>query len=398
MKVVAIIFEQALIGVGNFLVSWMALRHLGSNQVATFALAWSIAWGIFAVLSETILTPLRVRMTASQDEHPIFLLQHSAFWLASFLVLVSLPLLLMGRSGEPILMGVMCLAIPIGAISFYSARSISIDKQLTGSMVRRGLMYSASSLGGLLAISAMPPITGLYPMVACVSLLIASMEKNSRIGQRRDIMRVAAPIVWRAFWTNRAFGVATALRVTLFSSGLLVFIRLIRGDYSVAVYAAAFVIIAPMQLASSTLPWITLPRQARHIMNKPLFQREMFIQFGGYAGLGLVAAVVLSFFWEWWTVTSIKDRSILGNVHESQLGVIILMVGILLTSWSSTLMQILKLRKGQLFAVVVGGISAFFVAILSQDVMLAAMAPYLVSLLIASTFILWKVNKLGTVE
>lgn len=398
MRFVGIIIEQGLIGLGNFLVSWMALRHLPSDQMALFALVWSMAWALFAVFSEALITPLRVQLASSGKSDSLDLIRLVSTAMAILLVMIGLPLVFIEPWGESLSLGLMTLGIPSAAIAFYSARSLDIEAHRSTRMIRRGCVYTFCSLAGLLLIPGVFPSTGLYPVVACVALILGSLDVGIR---RKFALRSwgkACRLIGHTAWSNRAFGIATALRVTLFSSGLLFFIGHILGSQAIAVYAALFVLISPIQLASSSLPWLLLSRQARLTENRRKFLTEMLLQLAGYLFLGLAACGILTLLWGWWTTSSISDSSIRGTVSSSLLGVVLLMFGILLTSWSSTLTQILKLRKAQLLAVIVGGIAGFVVVLATGNVVVAALAPYGASFIISSGFIFWKANSIGKTQ
>jgi hypothetical protein len=398
MRFVGIIIEQGLIGVGNFLVSWMALRHLTSDQMALFALVWSIAWALFAVFSEALITPLRVQMASSGKSDSLDLIRLIATAIALLLVIVSLPLVFIRPLGESLSLGFMALGIPSAAIAFYSARSVDIETRRPKRMIRRGIVYASCSLAGLLLISEVFPSTGLYPVVACLALIVGSLDGGTKWNFALPSLGKAFRLVGHTAWANRAFGIATALRVTLFSSGLLFFIGLILGHQAVAVYAAFFVLISPIQLASSSLPWLLLSRQAKLITNRKKFLSEMLLQLSGYVFLGLIACGILTLVWDWWTTSSISDSLVRGSVSASLIGVLLLMLGILLTSWSSTLTQILKLRNVQLLAVILGGIAGFVVVFMSGNIIFAALAPYGVSFIVSSGFIFWKANSIGKTQ
>lgn len=398
MRLVGIIVEQGLIGLGSFLVSWMALRHLTSDQMALFALVWSIAWAVFAVFSEALITPLRVQMASSGKSDSLDLIRLVATAVAALLVIVSLPLVFIGPLGESLSLGLMALGIPSAAVAFYSARSVDIEAHRSTRMIRRGCVYSSCSLVGLLLISEVFPSTGLYPVVACTALIVGSLDTGIKRQFAFHSLGKALRLIGRTAWANRAFGIATALRVTLFSSGLLFFIGLVLGTQAVAVYAAFFVLISPIQLASSSLPWLLLSRQARLMENRKKFLAEMLLQLSGYVLLGLAACGILSLLWDWWTASSISDSSVRGSVSSSLIGVLFLMFGILLTSWSSTLTQILKLRNVQLLAVIIGGIAGFVVVFTTGNVVAAALTPYGVSFIISSGFIFWKANSIGKTQ
>lgn len=395
MRFIGIIVEQGLIGVGNFLVSWMALRYLASDRIALFAVVWSISWGAFAVISEMLITPLRVQMATSGKQDSLALIRAGATSLSGLLLIASLALVFFQPLGESFSLILVALGIPTAAIAFYSARSMDVESGSPKRMMRRGAVYATCSFVFLVLVSETAPSTGLYPIVACLALLVGSLDRGTKWRLTSATARRAYLLARRTAWVNRSFGISTALRVTLFSSGLLLFLGLTSGNQSVAVYAATFVLISPIQLASSTLPWLMLSRQARIIGDRKKFISEMLLQLAVYLLLGLLASLVLALIWDWWTVVSISDLSVLEAVSGSLVGVLALMNFMLLTSWSSSLTQILKLRRAQLFAVVAGGIGGFVVVFMRGEVIVAALMPYFVSLTVASAFIIWKVKAIG---
>jgi hypothetical protein len=395
VKYIIIMIEQALIGVGNFLVSWLALRHLASDQVAAFAVLWSLAWAIFAVLSEALITPLRVGVSSSKDLTSLRSVKSLATYMAATLLLGSAVWHFFDSTDDSLAPLLMIAGIPCAAIAFYISRAIDVESKKPRNMLRRGLVYALCSATVLLIVSMAKPHRDLYLISACIALVVGSIDKEMQFAVSRSALSNSVKLVAKTMWDNRAFGIATALRVTLFSSGLMLLISLSEGSHAVAVYAAYFVLLSPIQLASSSLPWMLLSRQARLIGDRKAFSRELLLQLSVYVCLGLVACGVLSFVWDWWTTSSIADIEVRRAVQDSLLGVLSLMVFILLTSWSSTLTQVLKLRNAQLGAVVVGGLGGFCVVVGQGPIIVAALMPYLVSFAIATTFIVWRTNAIG---
>lgn len=371
--------EQGLIGLGNFLVSWTALRTLSVPGLASFAIAWSVAWAVFAVLSESLINPLRVRLAESRDSSrldqtlaisgtvalPIVGLALATSWFAP----VSWAGVALGVAG-----------VPLTALVFYLSRSVDIAAGRLAPMIVRGGVYFVASAGLVALISAVGPSPSRLLAGASLSLLVAGAVRGLTFTPFHRVsssVRMVAGVVWSARW----FAAATLVRVVLYSTLLLVAMRAVRGPNAAAVIAASFTLIAPIQLLSSTLPWVFLPRLAERTRQKGPYLKEASLQAAVYLILTVVSAAMLALVWGPWTSVSVGSPAVLAQLNESMPFVLLTLSGVLLTSWSSSVLQSLRLQGIALVAALLGGCVAMLIVFTPADPVLAGAAPYLVALL-----------------
>jgi hypothetical protein len=376
----SIFVEQAFIGFGNFFVSWTAIRTFSTGDVATFALAWAISWGLFAVIAEAVLTPLRVAFAQHSDSSDLKIISRTVSWLSLLLIVTSVVFLSFQWELMSITTGVM--TVPAAGVAFYMSRAASEPAAMAKIALTRGFVYALCSLIFVEAVSLGGLGPGAFLIAGSSSLLVASFVGRLSKPSLADI-GIGGTLFARQMWSGKIFGLSTGLRVALYSVGLLALIRVSEGSYAAAIYAAAFVLISPSQLVTTSVPWVLLPRLANSAVSVSKFQKETFLQLGIYGALSLLSSIAFLLIWPWWVHISIADSGLRNGIGGSPYLVTALMVGIILTSWCSTVLQALRAQKSHLASVVVGGVAAGLVVVSGGDVLIAAATPYWISFLLA---------------
>ncbi len=382
LRIATTVVEQGLIGLSNFVVSWAALRAFGVDQMATFVLAWSIAWGLFAVISEAVITPLRVALAKEPGDQRLLVIKSAAVAVASLTLIIAGLLVTVGN--EPAAVVAAIPAVALCGLSLHLQRAFSQNSASPILLLLRGCINLGGVAVGLATIQHLgidSPAT--FLVVGGFAVLITSLI-DGKVQLR--IWHTGVIIFVGQAWRGRLFGLSTAIRVILYSVGIIAILQVAVGSSAVAAYAAIFVVIGPSQIVSSSVPWLLLPALAKATVTRILFARTVILHFVFYSLFAAIAAVVLVLFWDWWLEQTIGDDVIRSTMQSSQLAVIAIMSAVIISSWTTTALQVLSAQRAQFFIVLVsGGVAA--IAATFMPVSIVAGLPYLLSVGLGSATI-----------
>lgn len=380
------IVEQVLLGVSSYAVSWFALRTLGVSQFSIYATAWAMAWGGFAFISEFLITPNRV--AAAQRNHGQALLGLSLFGITVGAAILPFSALL--NSNYSIFLA--SASLVFSTLGFYALRAFHQFLKNTKLGLSQCFVYFVSTLALLLVLeSSKIGSNGALLIAAASAALLAptvvffpfSFFKINPFGQVGKAMHIATKL-------GLGFGVSTLIRVLTYSIAFLACLGFLRGEFSLATYAAAMVLISPSQIFSGAAAWVALPTLASSVTFGN-FRAVLFRQLFLYIIGGAVLIIGLLVVWPWWVQESIAIDAIRRSVQSDTFLIASIMFWTVMSGLSSNALQTLKAQKAHVLTTTVAGLAGLGVLVIGSPVLLAAQVPYIIFTVfgIAFAFIKW---------
>lgn len=374
-RMLALVVDQGCIGVASYAVSWSSAHQFGSRDLATFFIHWIWGWGSFAILSELLLTPLRLGL--ARGERTLA----ETFGLARALNLITLSLaaaaVVLAAAGAPGPAGwVAAAGITTAATGFYAIRVAHYNVSDRLVLPWRSIGYASMSVAAVAVLTLTDRLSVLSALLlATVSLTVASLTRQQRAPVWPTLRALLPQGVW---WAG-----STGIRVVLYSTGLTAIIQLVSGKIDIGAYAAIFVLIAPAQFIGSALPWVFQPELARASADRGTFRRVWVRQLAFYVVLLAVMSVGLGLFFRGWVSISLGSPELRERLSDGLLATVVLAWTLVLSSWVSAAMQALGWTRALLGTIVVSGLLACGTAALGVDVLLVASVPYLVSVVVS---------------
>lgn len=393
LRFAAAVGEQGLVGAASFAVSWTALRYLATADVALYAFWWAVAWAAFACFSEWILTPLRRQLLRSDQAtilRPAGMIFTAA---AAFALMLAVALEMLVARGPTTWAALSC-SVAFAAVGLFGLRAYFQERKrpLLGLLISAvyaactfcaALVSSLAGFGvtGLLAAPAIGAMLGTALGLACVSA-DGGMEWKPVLVRLKRVARDGV-----------GFGAATLLRTATYSVGFMMLAISLAGEHAVAVYVACLAVISPAQMASSTVPWILLPRLVRRASNFAEFGREFALQALAYGGLATALCATLAVIWTPWIEFTVGNSGIRDGVDQKMIAVCFLLAAATFSSLASTAMHALHKPTFHLVSVVSGGFAGLASLLLGVPPLEAATVPYGVATLISVAAVLTILRK-----
>jgi len=328
------LLDQAAYGLATFMITGVVSRTTSPSEFARFFIFWSVAWTISAAASDLVVTPLRLAIPRGEVQRA------DVERLERFFTCAGLVLCVTGFVGGPfgyapdvpqiagfIAMPFACTAFSIRRASLYSRAAVATAASTSG--VNFGITLV---LVGLCILSGHQLATYGLP-IAAIALCLPLLTRRSPASGQRGFKLLA-----RACRTGFWFATNSIVRGLAFTSGLVALSAALRGSNATALLGRTFVMAAPVQLASSALPLLLMPRLlAAERIGAVALRRTIGVQlcmylFAAFSGLVVFRIV----FGEW------KRLLLPSATHDPGfLAVSFLIFVILMTSWSSPVIQML---------------------------------------------------------
>jgi len=192
-------------------------------NLADFVIIWAGIWGLIAILSETLVNPLRVKSNTHPQKNP----QHLPITeICSFLFHSGVGLLMLGSVFFKFkVMSLVCLGLSLAFLytCYTITRNVNIDAQSQGINVRKS--------GCLLAmvIFTVGFYSHAYSLTLFAMLFVNPLSLTLiQLGNSRNITayKVGISDTLSIIVQNLKFGVSTILRIFLFSISILYILRL----------------------------------------------------------------------------------------------------------------------------------------------------------------------------
>lgn len=381
--------EQALISLSPYTITWTFVHTSPPERLPEFYLAWLWGWGLFAVLSQLVILPAQVlradRELPDQALSDVVLFLSlgvlGALGLAAAASLAGLGLLASGGG---------VLALALAALAFFARRLQADDRPFGLVPQAAGYLLLAAAGAWLLATA------GWFTPVVAITWASVALLMSALCGApgRPSQARAAAVRLLRRVWPQgRWYAIGTVMRTVLYSSGLMTLIRLQRGATETAVVSAMMVLVGPLTVIGTVLPWAHLPELRSARGDRARFRRVWLRQLTLYVSILAAAVIGLSALWDRWVHTSAGNASLAVAVTAQRPSVLALLVSLVLTSWSSTALLALDREKPSFVILAVSGAAAIASVVLGAPSPVSVTLPYAFSLVLGVGVVLATLRK-----
>jgi hypothetical protein len=364
-------FEQLLMTVSNFAVTWTALKTLNVDNFATFAFLWAICWGGFAVLSEFLVSPNRVLAAQNLNYQPL-LASSAAFGIGS-LVSATLALIVDFKESNFLLTTSALFAV----VSFYSLRAVLLETSRRRSFALSvvsfatniGLLATAYALGFLDQPEGLLLCSSLSFILATALFAPHGQILSNFLGNLRDATTQASR-------QGAGFGLATLSRVLTYSVFFLAILESKEGPLGLAVFAAIMTTISPSQIFTAALAWSALPDLAR-AFESGKFRLQIRRQLLIYVIAGVVTCAALAIAWPLWVGFIVSDPALLKAVSPQLILTLVLMFSIVTSAFPSNVFHVLHAQRQQFIISLSSGLLGLAVLSGGLNPLLSASVSYL---------------------
>jgi hypothetical protein len=341
--------DQTTYGLSTYLVTAVAARTSDPAALGRFMTVWVTSWLALSLLSAAVLIPLRLALARGElQEYQVHGLQRLIFvagtWTAGLAVLAAL-------FGGPILAHVMGgLAVMTVGFAYALTRGLGYNSGNEGRVAIRStgnLLLTLPLLGTVLALNGSITRWGLT--VAATALLPSAVPARAPQITWREGLRLLV-FSKRESWWN---AVSAAVSGGVFGAGLMWLVTATRGVVETGYLAQVLVLITPVQLASATLPLLSLHRLAAATVDRAAFVREWLQELRVYALLAVSGFGALFAVYGPWMRLILGDAGAVPWSAATGCG-----LGILLGSWASTAVRAGQSARSLLVGPVMGGIGA----------------------------------------
>lgn len=376
-KTALIVFEQLLMTVSNFAVTWTALKTLNVDHFATFAFLWAVCWGGFAIMSEFLISPNRVLAAQNMNHQPLITIS-AAFGIAS-VVIVALTQIANIQESNFLLTTSALFAV----ISFHSLRSVLLETSRMRS-VALSMVCLVINIGLLATGHALDFLERPEGLLLCssVSFLLATALFTPHYKFREGFLDNLRVAIIHALRRGTGFGLATFSRVLTYSIVYLAILESKEGALGLAVFAAIMTIISPSQIFTAALAWSALPDLARAFDLGSIrlqVRRQMLI----YLVTGVVTCVGLAIVWPLWVEFLISDPVLLKATSPQLTLTLVLMFSIVISAFPSNVFQVLHAQRQQFIISLSGGLLGLVLLSVGLNSLLAAAVAYFTYTLIS---------------
>jgi hypothetical protein len=347
-------------------------------NLADFVIIWAGIWGLIAILSETLVNPLRVKSNAHPQKNPDHL---PITEICSFLFHSGIGLLMLGSFFFKFkVVSLMCLGLSLALLytCYTISRNVNIDKQSQIINVRKS--------GSLLAMVTFPVgfYSHAYSLTLFVVLFVYSVSLILvQLGNSRNIKTYLVGIshALGILFQNLKFGVSTILRVFLFSISILYILRSIYPAEVTIEYGLVMslsnpgVILASLISQSEFKKLMDSKNKKLHLLSYLQYYKKVFY-------LTLIGCIITALL-----CVTLSAISYQYNVNIEEMGLLRIVTFsfgtiffIALSGLISSLIQMYQLRDIQVLAVMSAGtLSVAFLFVLPP--LTAVFTPYILYIL-----------------
>lgn len=365
--------DQIFISLTSTFVSFYAFWFLKGQSLANFVFSWTLLWGAIAILSETLVTPLRVKFNISVSTHVIRQEIEKILHGLLFLGITCLGFSLLYRLSGSVSIILISVCLISAVTSFTLRRNILIDSNL---QVRNLIV------GTLLLLSSLSILILEYKLKFFVtSGVILSISSGYLITQFPEVLKLRKswnPFqeVVRVISMNFQYGISTLLRIALFTAAILAILHQSYGQSQVLAYGLLLNLSNPGIVITSIVAQIEFKKLAKFV-NLGDFRKDL-----KYFSLRLLTCSVIGTLLAIFLAVSLSKYSANYSAIISYIGIIrltiyvflcVLLVGI--SGIFSNLLQIFSRRCLQIEATLTGGLLGIISTFL-WDPMSALFIPY----------------------
>jgi hypothetical protein len=214
--------DQAFLSLASTSASLVAFSIFPENELAHFVSCWTLLWGFVAILSETIVTPLRAEFNSSEHSNKSKLkitgVRTGFIYLGLFLLLVSL----LALENQFISSVAASLSLAFGVTSYSLRRNTHIDlNRNLKSMSEAALLL----LFFIVLISVFNFSRSLHTVDVIISITCAYyiLQINGLLNVRST--RYFLGDALEVFVRNLKFGLSTVLRILLYTVAIISILR-----------------------------------------------------------------------------------------------------------------------------------------------------------------------------
>ena len=345
--------DQYLLSLTSIATSFLSFNSLDEMNLADFVIIWAGIWGLVAILSETLVNPLRVKSNAHLQKNPDHL---PITEICSFLFHSGISLLMLGSIFFKFkVVSLVCLSLSLALLytCYTINRNVNIDKKSHTINVRRS--------GSVLAMVIFPVgfYSHAYSLTLFVVLFIYSLSLILvQLGNSRNITTYLVGIshALGILIQNLKFGVSTILRIFLFSISILYILRLIYPTEITIQYGLVMSLSNPGVILASLISQSEFKKLMESKDNE--FQLLNFLQYYKKVFyLSLIGCIITALL-----CVTLSAVSYQYNVNIEEMGFLRIVsfsfftiLFIALSGLISSLIQIYQLRDIQVLAVMFAG-------------------------------------------
>lgn len=321
--------DQATYGLSTYLVTATAARTSDAAGLGRFMLLWGSAWLTLSLLSAALLLPIRLALARKEiAPSQVRGLQYAAFAAGGAATAAAAGLQLLQQSVAADLAS--CAAVTIVGLAYALKRGLAYQhgrESLAATCSSANLAATLPLLGLLLLTEQ--PVTHWGLLVAAIALIPAALPAAADRWHWRDGLRLVLSFKRESFWN----AVSTAAGGWVFGVGLMGLVASTRGITEAGHMAQLLVLVTPVQLASQTLPMLTLHRLAAAALVGPhAFRREWRWDLRVYAVLAALGFGGLYVVYDTWSGLILGPS----DTPVPWLATTMCGVGILFSSWAGT--------------------------------------------------------------
>ena len=368
-----IAIDQYLLSLTSIATSFLSFNYLDKIDLADFVIIWAGIWGLIAILSETLVNPLRVKSNAHPQKNPHYL---SITEICSFLFHSGVALLTLGSIFFKFkVVSSVCLGLSLAFLytCYAITRNVNIDTQSQSINVRKSgslLAIVTFSVGFYSHSNSLTlfAVLFIYPL----SLALIQLGNSRNITTYKEGISNTSEIIFQNF----KFGISTILRIFLFSISILYILRLTYPAEVTIEYGLVMSLSNPGVILASLISQSEFKKLMYSKNNE--FHLVSYLQYyKKICYLTLIGCVITALL-----CVILSNISYQYNVKIEEMGflriVIFSFFSILFISLSgliSSLIQIYRLRNIQIFAVISAGtLSLAFLFVLPP--LTAVFTPY----------------------
>lgn len=282
-----VLLEQGVFSAAGFIVTVVVLRESDVRSVAAFGLAYQIALGGLALLSEALVTPLLLAARA-EARSVMDVVERPLCAVASLLLAAGASLGAIRIVPQYVTIAVLVLAVIASGLAYSAKRAIAYGQRdvigaLSSGLVRVSVTVIGLGLAvdGSVSASAALSVVALGFLVPMLRLRLLRPASGGRGRPRLDMFAQA--------W---AWPLLTGLRVLGFGVVPLALLTQLHGPQSAAVVVTAGAVIAPVQLLSAAAGNVILPAARESGLRQAVESRISLLKLLALV-LGLLAVLLL---------------------------------------------------------------------------------------------------------
>ena len=340
--------DQTTYGLSTYLVTAMAARTSDPASLGRFMTIWVTSWLVLSLLSAAVLIPLRIALARGQlHGTEVHGLQRLAFTAGTGVTALAVGAgLLAGPALAHVTGG---LAVATVGFAYALTRGLGYNDGQEGRIALRStgnLLLTLPLLGTVLLLHGSVTRWGLA--VAAVALLPSAVPAPGPRIPWRKCLHLLAVSKRESLWN----AVSAAVSGGVFGAGLMWLVTVTRGEVETGHLAQVLVLVTPVQLASATLPLLSLHRLAAAVAERRAFAREWLQELHVYALLSAAGFGVLYLVYEPWTQLILGDMNGVPWLAATGCG-----LGILFGSWAGTAVRASQSARNLLIGPMVAAVA-----------------------------------------